>query len=640
MSQPFFISQLALSGHRERYEYDFRPGVNVITGPVGTGKSSLLELIKYCLGGSAILTQAVHDAISSVTATLAVERATYLLTRHIGATELEVREAESGRLIGTFGIRPRPSQPWISDFLLDMAGLPRLSIPRSRRNPTANVMSLSFFDVYKYLYLPQGEIDRSVVRHDDRILEPKRRAAFEVFYGLSDARVADLQVRIAYIREAINTARSEAKTIRTFLERAEERAEEELIAERVRLKHELEATSLRLSAVRSELRDATSFEDERRGRLYQLEQDLRDAETRAEVGLAQIERRRSLIAQLELEEQRIAKALIAGDVLSGIEFAVCPRCLQSLTVREIPGDRCYVCLLPESREEMAERLVQEQARLRAQVEETLELLDEDEASLKASTSRTDALREQLADLRLELDARTREYVSPRFEEIEVNSARVAELHAGLSAVDRSLRYWQQYRELEASITQLQQESRGLEEELRATRDEMEVARQRVVELSGMFDEILVSFQFPWYSSARIDLDSYLPVVNGQSFDALGSGGMKTLVNDAYHLANLTYALSQRDSLLPLFLVIDSPRKNLGSGVQDSQISLSIYRRFRTLADAYQGRFQLIVADNNVPEVGQEFVRLSFDYERPLIPEVAHPGPEHVQTIGGTLVTEE
>jgi hypothetical protein len=222
-------------------------------------------------------------------------------------------------------------------------------------------------------------------------------------------------------------------------------------------------------------------------------------------------------------------------------------------------------------------------------------------------------------------------VTPRFDEIESVSARNAELRVRQDVVDRALQGWEQYRRLERGLAELAGELRSVERLLRDARVELEARRERVVELSDLFDELLRFFRLPWYESARIDRRSYLPIVNGQSPEELLSGGMRTIVNDAYHLAGLTYTLTHQ-TLLPPFLIIDSPRKNLGSAPDDTAISFQIYRHFQRLAGAYGDRFQLIVADNDVPTTMQDLTSHTLDYDHPLVPDVQHPGEGQVETI--------
>ncbi|MFF2387149.1 hypothetical protein [Streptomyces sp. NPDC058108] len=80
-------------------------------------------------------------------------------------------------------------------------------------------------------------------------------------------------------------------------------------------------------------------------------------------------------------------------------------------------------------------------------------------------------------------------------------------------------------------------------------------------------------------------------------------------------------------------MIDSPRKAFGNNDSDRQRAAEIYSRFRTLADAYGERLQLIIADNDPPPISSDsFGKVEFDYENPMVPGVGHPGPDHVTRI--------
>src|SRR3954452_20365978 len=89
------------------------------------------------------------------------------------------------------------------------------------------------------------------------------------------------------------------------------------------------------------------------------------------------------------------------------------------------------------------------------------------------------------------------------------------------------------------------------------------------------------------------------MVNGGSFEALSSGGMKTLINTAYRLALFRTGL-EADLLLPGLLIIDSPRKNLGRQEDDQEAGRRIYLEMERLSEDAGGNLQLIVADNDRP----------------------------------------
>jgi hypothetical protein len=365
--------------------------------------------------------------------------------------------------------------------------------------------------------------------------------------------------------------------------------------------------------------------------LAALKEQLRDLRDQLEALSFEIQRHQALIAQLELDRIRIARSGSATAVLQQIRFRVCPRCQQDLEQRVSEPGECYVCGLPEPEEVLDLDLEAEYKRLTAQLEETKSLLDEDERHYRTLRQRSADLESVIDAEQVQLDERTQEYVTPRFDEIECVSARNAELRARQDAVDRAMQQWEQYRRLQRVQEELEGELRSVQRFLRDARAQLEARRERVVELSDLFDELLRFFRLPWYESAHIDRSSYLPVINGQRPEELLSGGMRTIVNDAYHLAGLTHTLTHQ-TLLPPFLIIDSPRKNLGSDPDDTAISFQIYRHFQRLAGAYGDSLQLIVADNDVPPAMRDLTSFTLDYDHPLVPDVHHPGKGNVETI--------
>jgi hypothetical protein len=631
MNPRMMVRQLTLEGTAST-TYSFRDGVNVIVGAVGTGKSSMLELIKYAMGGSGILSGAVRDGVSSVAVLIELNGVGHVFRRLIDAREIELRSASTGQVVEKCHVTGTKSERSVSDVLLELLGLPRLSVPRSAARPTAETTSITFFDMLAYMYARQTEIDRSVVYHLDPIREPKRKATFEVLYGLADESIAVLQLRVGQLNTDIADGKRRNREIEAFLARANEPTEFELRLKVEALTLALTRVSQHLTDIREGARQATPFADDDRKTLMLAEAALAAAEHEAALATAELERFRRVIAQLELGIERIERSLVAGGMLSPIEFVKCPRCLQSLRGREDDRGHCIVCGLPEPTGMGSDDLQAERERTEAQLLETVALMAITTSGLGQAHAEAARLEAEVRSVRVRVDTRTVEFVSPLADEIEGASRELATLEGQRQAALRSLGLWAQHKAGLDRVAGLETDLRQTAEDLKRSRMRLEAGRVRVVTLSDLFDDLLREFRYPWYESARIDVDTYLPVVNGESFEA-ASGGMKTLINVAYHVAGLRYGIQQGDSLLPLFLMIDSPRKNLGSeNVDDKEIGSQIYSRFRTMQDANPLGFQLIIADNDIPIGVEDFNAIHLDYEHPLVPGIRHPGPGRVEPI--------
>jgi hypothetical protein len=215
------------------------------------------------------------------------------------------------------------------------------------------------------------------------------------------------------------------------------------------------------------------------------------------------------------------------------------------------------------------------------------------------------------------------------------SRATAEAAALLDSVVATQARWAS-RQLTAEADEADRIARRIAKEEAQLRLQLEENTTRLADLSQVFNEVLGSLRDPWYREAHIDPKTYLPVVDGEPFDLLSVGGArKTLVNLAYHLANLSMSLSEREGvLIPTLLIVDSPRKNVGEGALDRTVVEAVYRRLRTLQDASGDRFQIIIADNALPQTAPSWIRshIQLDYDHPFVPGVVHPG-EDVETLG-------
>lgn len=633
------IRELSISTATGDYPYVFQAPITAVTGPIGCGKSSMLEVIKHTLGGNATLTPVIEENVSKANVLVDCGQQKFQLQRPTRGrmNMVDIRTLANGEKEVEMSVRESEKGDSVSRALLKALGLPMLSIPRSRTRAAAATSSLTFNDVYTYVYLQQAEIDRSVVYHLDSYREPKRKTVFELLFGLTDPELIELEVLRGQVADRIREAQTRASSVGTFLREASAGDEEELAVEHERLRAELASARAQLDDLRNEVKLRSADDAAIRDRIRRADAEASEARQAAVHASGEVSAREALVAQLELDLGRQERLGIATAHLGPIEFVVCPRCLQSLSGREVPDGCCILCAQREpirlsgSNAEQVEEL----RHLEAQLEETRQLLESDREHCRSLEARARGLEVIVARLRADLDARTRDFVTPRFEAIADTAASAASSEAGLEAVNRIRAYWSQYRELESEISNLTEHARQLDHAIESGKARLSGHRQRLDELSSIFDEIVRFLEVPWYQSARIDTNTYLPIVNGRPFQTLAvAGGMKTLVNVAYHLALLTFALSQPDTSMPDLLIIDSPRKNLGQSSEDSALTDRIYRRFRMLADAYGNRVQMIIADNDLPPLAREFVHeIHLDYEHPFVPDVQHPGPDAVERIG-------
>lgn len=614
--------ELAIHTDSNVYRHVFAPGINTITGEVGSGKSSLLNLCKHCLGGSVPMTPALRQGVRRASLDATIGQTRLIFSRGTHTTFVDVYEPD-GTTVERLSTSERPGSRRTSDFLLGLLDLPNIRVTTAK--PSGRSDALSFYDFYAYCYLAQPEIDRSVVNHLDNTRRSKRVGAFEVMLGLVDEHAAELRVELGRVADELPTARRPVATIDRFLAQVGTPTETQLLIAREEAERRHREAEATLSKVRDDVRVVTSRLRDQQEAMGRLNADLAAARGRLNAITSELTARQRQRAQLVQDLERLGRVGVAAKALGPFEYRQCPRCAQRLDGARSEGDRCVVCLQPDpaaaTDASPDEQLEAEQRRLEAALADLDALAAVAQDALPKAQAAERALATALHERSIELDLRTREYVSPRYEQIAEASAALAAAAGDLRTIETSLAYWRERDALAKRVKDLEQRRRDLENALRESEAELAGRRERVVQLSQVFDEIIRALDMPWYEpGARIDLKTYLPIVNGVGLESLGSGGMKMMTNVAYHLALLTYGLSEGGATaIPDLLVIDSPRKNLGTTPEDQAHAKRFYAWVAALVGAYEGEFQIIIADNDPPDPTVPVVtRISLSHENPLV----------------------
>ncbi|MFF2789802.1 hypothetical protein ACFVT6_24120 [Streptomyces sp. NPDC058049] len=615
--------------------YRFDQPATVISGPSGAGKSSLLMLLKHAVGGTAVLTPAVRDHVHSVLASVVVGEQHMILKRTISgdrSDRVDILDPETMALQHTFRTRAEEGQRSLSDVLLDALGFPREKIPTTRLGK-ATTLNLTFTHLFRYVYLEARDLDRQVVGHLDNQFKKQRKALFELMFGLTTSAVMELERQVNQLTTDLRKAEAEEENVGSFLRATDPRTDDELRTELAGLRDMLHNAETTLRALRTDVSESSAADAVLRGDLRAAVQTATAATQEVLAARELVEARESVVAQVELDLQRLERSATAIDQLAPFHFVVCPRCAQRLDARTVPEGHCGVCLQADPAEEDTDPAAVQKARnaLEQQLQDARELMEADTEVLRRARERSSEAEFLATNLRRQLDAQTRDVVAPRFDAISDASARVAALNAGIDAVLHLRDSWTRVRAIAQGAKDITARRKAANAELKTRRAENDARRSLVTELSRLFSATLMELNLPWEQSALVDPATYLPVVDNTPFESLqaSGGALQAGVNIAYHLALLECGLTHPDILVPSILLIDSPRRALGSNRDDQERGRRIYGRFKALTDAYGPRLQLIIADNDTaPLPDDAFSTIELDYTHPMVPGVAHPGPEH------------
>lgn len=625
MASDLQIKSVGLSGASSPHSWSFPKGVTVIVGDSGGGKTSLLNLIKYGLGGKAPITTTLAEVAKGVVIEVRAGGKNFSLRRGFHSRKSIVSVSEGDRALGEFSTNNGQTRPWISDLLLGALGIPSIRVPASRSSKSHRLTSVSFQDILAYCYLDQDAIDQETVNDKQSYgAGAKRPWTFELLFGIIDSEVAALEVRREELAKETEDRQQQLVSVERFVETVELPASVAEIRERLTGLDSRERELVeRLAAVERDARAAIAEQNTKRDERDEAEEKVREAGA----ALAELERELSEVRRAGNQLQRdldTAREGKAGKlVLESLPYLVCPRCEQSLEGRQAPAGHCVVCQQSERDWEAADDSSERQ--LGEQLDETRALAAQLEDAVGEARQRLEGVRRAASDQRQAIatarDAATAPFRSAIIELQEELGALKGErrtLSAGLP-IEQAVRT--ERRLIESSEPQIGE----LADQAQNRREELAPARARVEEVSNLFGEILQEFSLPWLKEAEVDLRTYLPLVNGLSLRELSSGGMKTTTNVAYYLAVSVTGLRDREVLTPNFLMLDSIRKASGAGKQDLARSDRIYTYLQTLQELRGGSqplardFQLIVVDNDLPGKFEDtFNVMRIDPSSPLV----------------------
>ncbi|EME7177861.1 AAA family ATPase, partial [Enterococcus faecium] len=173
-----FLKTFRLVGIEKNYEINFIKGLNVISGPTSTGKTTIFELIDYAFGSKAHKSYIeVGTKCTDVELEFEIKSKLYRIKRTLFKFELPIlvevfnEDEKKFEILGTFVDRSKDYEKTLSAFLLSKLGLDGVKV---------SSQNFSFRDLFKFSYLKQTEIDNEdILSEKNWPVYNKQKAAFE-----------------------------------------------------------------------------------------------------------------------------------------------------------------------------------------------------------------------------------------------------------------------------------------------------------------------------------------------------------------------------------------------------------------------------------------------------------------------------
>jgi len=602
----------------------FTSGLSIVTGPITSGKTTLLRLCRAVFGGGLTdFPREVSTHVSAIGAEILIDESTFAIVRPFSTSPTaKVEIAGDSHALRLPAAQPdATADETYGQWLLNRLGLPYLRVPSAPTRPESEPTPVTINDYFLYCNLAQDEIDGSIFGHRDPYKNIKRRYVFQILYGIYDIETARLQEDLRKVASRIHRLEGQLESVQEFLAETRWENRAQIAAELVDVERSLKqiaAEGLTGAARTPSTPEAQAL----RAEVLALDTAIADVDAVTLQEERTIGQLVELSAQLRTQVGRLTRSIVAGERLIDFEFQVCPRCGAPVSSKRGDDTHCLLCLQEPRVDFTRQDLVSEQERLGTQVDETAELIDLHRSRLETTLRRAVELRERRGHAGSGLDNATADFVSDAAEDIAVRAARRAELGARRTYLRNYIGLFKRLDDASLRLADLEQQRTALQARLDQEKSRVGDYERRIRVLESRFEEILERFHAPRFAdppTARIDRQTLLPVVDGRRYDELSSQGLQVLVNVAHALAHHLTAL-ELGLPLPGILIIDGLTSNLGHEGEDFERVRGVYDYLVEL-DQSGTPLQIIVADNDVPSHVQEYVRLRLTEEDRLIPGV-------------------
>lgn len=614
------LNHLVVRTRQTTEQIDFSHVVTFLHGPVSTGKSTVVRLIDYCLGGNLERTPAIQQEF--VAAELAITLGVYDCTIERSADDtlgLRVTWAGPGDDIGSVNAPLQSKEEPLldaevynfSDLIFHLCGVMPIKVRQRSRDPESPMIRLSIRDVWRYCYIDQTHLDSSFFKLEDPFRGRKSQDAMRFFTGLHSERLSQLETELMTAIDDQRTKREAVKQIRAFMTQFDLSSEAGLEGKLQAVEQELAAAKAR----RAELQEARSAQlhptDSLRKELRHLGakiDELLNALSDTEHSIAE---QTALRAELITAKTKAKRADQASRILKGVMYERCPECGTNISARQPDGEQCRLCGSPLT--DLSGETPLEVEALRRDLNDRI---DEIGDSIKRRQLVTARMRRQLYEAqkrKLALDEQLQDELA-RYDSAFVESIRGVE--RDIATLVERLAAMQRLQQLPKAIDELEEQAGSLQgriDHLRSAADDersrLRAADANIAEIADCFKQVMLTVGFPGVSEddeVVIDPRNWRPtIIHGDqawSFWDAGSGGKKTLFNVCYALAIHSVAL-EKELPLPTLLIIDSPTKNISED-ENPDLVRSLYTEIYRIAaggNNHQLQFLLIDSDLVNPE---------------------------------------
>ena len=623
LSQGLLLKNLILHGHRKDYRVPFQPGINIIYGDADTGKSSILRLVYYLLGGKQIkLDEEIASSVKYAVLEISINGSPYCISRDIynPSRDIDVYSCTHSEMPNSFPEKYKSSvskgddqNKSLSDFLLEALELPSVRLKQAPTKDSSETSRLSFLDLFKFMYLDQDDVGSThMLNIGNYVLETKNREVFKYIFNVLDSGISEIEVDISNKIQGKTQLTNQYSAISHFLSQTGFKNSEDLDEEISNIDNVKVEVQNRLSDLNTRMTSDNELYEGLKDALNTINLNIEQQEEAKSNALRSIERFTRLLNDYQNDIDKITSSLSAKEIIGRNidEQTSCPVCKTIIDIHDIsekfdvPSDA---------------RLKGELTSITRRSKDLKQLISENRSDLNSANSLLAELYFEKNKARQIMDEELESSISPYLAERDAIVKELAQLDERREKTVHSLRVRNKQAAIADQVGRLEGAIEKLKLKLNELKKDTPSLDNVIKDLGIDINKFIQRVKIKNHYGVGIDEKTFFPQVRNIEYRKINSGGLRTIISIGYLASILTQKL-RKETNIPGLLMIDTVGKFLGKTPEDSDNTqhenaddvdgVADPEKYRNLFDALvevaeefddkNKLCQIILVDNDIP----------------------------------------
>jgi hypothetical protein len=598
--------KLVIVGVSKNYTCEFKPGLNLIWGDLDSGKSSILNLIDFSLGGK--FGDLDNDEIKgygrSVCLEVKLNDTTITLQRVLGENQnvIKVYEAPFDNVnehypsICSASSSKEEPDGWVSDKLLDYLNIPKVQIKESRHRDGARNSRLSFRDLMKLIHLKQKRVaSESLMDLTNGALFNRNVEVQKFVYGVHDDQISELNQQLTSEDKVLKDIEKQTSTIANFLSSTKSFSCDQDEYESIN-NHILQA-DIEIGKLKSDEKIASVVTSNIRNELETVRKKTISLQQSKDKNKIKLTDYIKLKSSYEKDLVCLNSSMSMRKTLTSKE----------LELKEVSCPTCHSGIALSSDVLSDEDLNGESKSIKNRISGCKAAIDKIRNKISEDEGEISGLDAVFNNIRENFDKNNMELLSPTIEAISKAEAAKQLLVGKIAEIKKNKMLGSKLDEMYTTVDNKKTLVEKIKRDIKTVEDKLGDVESTIKSLSSKYNRLMNNSKLTNCYGATID-EKFMPTFRGRTYGKMSSGGVRTLMSVNLYISRLNHLLDN-GGYLPTTLLLDTPGQNIGryaredmieNNLSDPSIYEQIYQSLKDLKLKSEGKYyQIIVVDNDL-----------------------------------------